>query len=149
MKIPFYLITPEKIVYQEEVDSITLPTVDGEITVLPHHIPLITALAPGVITLKNGSEVHFVSVMDGVVKVDKMGLTVLSASADRATELVMEQVEKALEDAKKLAQEKKMSETEFLQAMTLVARETSRLHALRRHHSHRGTSISSDNNSNS
>ena len=85
------------------------------------------------ITLRNENQEHFVSVSEGVVKVDKMGLTVLATSADKATELVMEQVEKALEDAKKLVQEKKTNETEFLQAMTLVARETSRLHALRRH----------------
>ncbi len=147
MKIPFYLITPEKIVYQEEVDSISLPTTDGEITVLPHHIPLITVLSAGVITLRNEGETHYVSVTDGVVKVDKMGLTVLATSADRANDLVMEQVEKALEDAKKLANEKKMSETEFLEAMTLVTRETARLHALRRHHSHKGVTIESANNS--
>lgn len=141
MKIPFYLITPEKIVYQDEVDSVSLPTVDGEITILPNHIPLITALGHGVITLKNGNDTHFLSVSEGVVKVDKMGLTVLATSADRATELVMEDVQKALDDAKRMAEEKKTSETEFLQAMALVARETSRLHALRRHRSHKGMSI--------
>ncbi len=145
MKIPFYLITPEKIVYQEEVESISLPTVDGEITVLPHHIPLITALAPGVITLRNEGTEHFVSVTEGIVKVDKTGLTVLASSADRATELVLEQVQKALEDAKKLAQEKITSESEFLQAMTLVTRETSRLHALRRHHTKQGIHLDNNN----
>ncbi len=144
MKIPFYLVTPERIVYQEEVDSVSLPTVNGEITVLPNHIPLITALRHGVITLRNENQEHFVSVSEGVVKVDKMGLTVLATSADKATELVMEQVEKALADAKKLVQEKRTSETEFLQAMTLVARETSRLHALRRHRGGRSGSINRD-----
>lgn len=145
MKIPFYLITPEKIVYQEEVESISLPTVDGEITVLPNHIPLITALSPGVITLRNEGTEHFVSVTEGVVKVDKTGLTVLASSADRATELVMEQVQTALDDAKRMAQEKKTSEAEFLQAMALVARETSRLHALRRHHTRQGISLDRNN----
>ena len=71
----FSLITPKKCL-PGRVDSITLPTVDGEITVLPHHIPLITALGHGVITLKNNGETHFLSVSEGVVKVDKMGLTV-------------------------------------------------------------------------
>lgn len=149
MKIPFYLITPERVVYQEEADSITLPTVDGEITVLPHHIPLITVLAPGVVVLRSEGVEHFVSVMDGVVKVDKMGLTVLSSSADKATDMVMADVEKALEDAKKLVQEKKVSETELLQAMMLVTRETSRLNALRRHHTRRGGMGSGSENMNS
>lgn len=134
MKIPFYLVTPEKIVFQEDVESATMPTVDGEITVLPHHIPLITALAHGVIQLKTAEETHYVSVSHGVVKVDAMGITVLSAHAERADEMVMEQVEKALADAKKLADLKKESDEEYVQAMTLVAKESARLHALRKHH---------------
>ncbi len=134
MKIPFYLVTPEKIVFQQDVESATMPTVDGEITVLPHHIPLITALTHGVIQLKTAEETHYVSVSHGVVKVDSMGITVLSASAERADEMVMEQVEKALADAKKLAELKKESDEEYTQAMAIVAKESARLHALRKHH---------------
>lgn len=136
MTIPFYLITPEKIVFQEEVESATMPTVDGEITVLPHHIPLITALTNGVIQLKTGSDIHYVSVSEGVVKVDSMGITVLSTVAHRADEMVMEQVEKALEDAKKVMEMKRGSDEEFALAMAVVARENMKLHAMRKHHSH-------------
>ncbi len=134
MKIPFYLVTPEKIVFQQEVESATIPTVDGEITVLPMHVPLITALTHGVIQLKTGSETHYVSVSHGVVKVDSMGITILSTHAERADEMIMEQVEKALADAKKLAELKRESDEEYSQAMLLVAKEGARLHALRKHH---------------
>lgn len=134
MTIPFYLVTPEKIVFQQEVESATMPTVDGEITVLPMHVPLVTALTDGVIQLKAGKEIHYVSISRGVVKVDSMGITVLSASAQRADEMVLEQVEKALEDAKKLAELKKESDEEYAQALALVAKEGARLHALRKHH---------------
>jgi F-type H+-transporting ATPase subunit epsilon len=139
MTIPFYLITPEKILFQHEVESATMPTVDGEITVLPHHIPLVTALTYGVIKLRYGGEEHFVSVADGVVKVDATGVTVLATGAERADELIAEQVEKALYDAKKLAEEKRGSDNEFAQAMLLVQRETARLHAVKRHRMKTGT----------
>ena len=59
--IPFYLITPERIAYQDFVDSVTLPTPDGEITILPHHVPLITMLGSGVVQLKKGSQEYFLS----------------------------------------------------------------------------------------
>lgn len=142
--LPFYLVTPERVVYQGEVDGVSLPTVEGEITVLPHHIPLVTALMHGVIRLHEGKSQRFLSVSEGVAKVDSMGVTVLTATAEHAEELVMEQVEKALEDAKKLAHERRGSETEFAQAMILVARETARLRAVRRARGHgRGIDTSS------
>lgn len=142
MTIPFYLITPERIVFQERVVSATLPTPDGEITVLPQHIPLITAVSSGVVKLRaeNGDE-HILAIHDGVAKVDAMGVTVLAASAERADELIMEQVEKALSDAKNLAQERQSSEADMVQALALVQRETARLHAIRRHHGRRGMSV--------
>ena len=43
------LITPDGPVFEGQVDSASLPTPDGEITVLPHHIPLITVVSPGTI----------------------------------------------------------------------------------------------------
>ena len=42
MRINFKIATPERVVFKDEVDSITLPTVMGEITILPNHIPLIS-----------------------------------------------------------------------------------------------------------
>lgn len=130
--LPFYLVTPERVVYQGQVDGVSLPTVDGEITVLPHHIPLVTALTHGVIRLHEGKSQKFLSVSEGVAKIDSMGVTVLTTTAEHAEELVIEQVEKALADAKKLAHEKRGSDEEFAQAMAMIARESARLRAVHR-----------------
>ena len=43
----FQIITPERVVFSDEINQVSLPTEDGEITVLPHHIPLVTILKPG------------------------------------------------------------------------------------------------------
>ncbi|MBU1029276.1 F0F1 ATP synthase subunit epsilon, partial [Patescibacteria group bacterium] len=51
MKLIFELTTPERVVEKKEVDGITVPTQAGEITVLPGHIPLVSSLKPGMITL--------------------------------------------------------------------------------------------------
>ena len=48
VKIRFKIVTPERTVYENEIDQVTLPTQEGEITVLPEHIPLIAVLKPKV-----------------------------------------------------------------------------------------------------
>jgi len=50
------ITTPEKIVLNEDVDSVTIPTTTGEITVLPHHIPLVSQIAPGILVMKKGGK---------------------------------------------------------------------------------------------
>lgn len=131
--IPFFLITPERTVYQDEVDSVSLPTPDGEITILPHHIPLITMLGPGVVRLRRGNDENFLSCSNGVVKVDSSGVTVLADSAEKADELVEEEIEKARENARELMLHKKRDSADFAQAVALLERETARLKAVRRH----------------
>lgn len=131
--IPFFLITPERTVYQDSVDSVSLPTPDGEITILPHHIPLITMLGPGVVRLKKANDEHFLSCSNGVVKVDKTGVTVLADSAEKADELVEEEIEKARENAHDLMLHKKRDTADFAQAVLMLEREIARLKAVKRH----------------
>lgn len=131
--LPFSLITPERIVFQDEVDSVSLPTPDGEITILPHHIALITMLGSGVIRLKKENEESFLSCSNGVVKVDKMGVMVLADSAERADELIEEEIEKARQEAKQLMAHKRRDSAEFAQAVALLERETARLRTVRRY----------------
>ncbi len=47
-----------KVVYENQVDEVTIPTADGEITVLPDHIPLISVLAVGEVRIKKGDAVE-------------------------------------------------------------------------------------------
>ena len=56
MKIKFEIITPERTVYQDDIDQLTLPTKMGEITILPHHIPLVAALLPGELRIKKNDQ---------------------------------------------------------------------------------------------
>lgn len=145
--ISLQIISPERALYSDTVDSVTLPTFDGEITILPHHIPLITALKAGVVKLKKGNADMYFSVSTGIVKVDESGIVVLADTAERADELVEEKVEKAREDAQKAMQEKHVDSEEFVRALAIMERETARLKAIRRHRSSSGMHITSDNNS--
>ena len=63
------IVTPERLVLEEMVDQVTLPTTEGEITILPDHIPLIAGLSSGnVVAITNGEHVPM-AVVGGFVKV--------------------------------------------------------------------------------
>src|SRR5437867_2147705 len=65
------IITPERLVLEEMVDQVTMPTSEGEITILPEHIPLISGLASGdVVAVHNGEHVPM-AVVGGFVEVKK------------------------------------------------------------------------------
>ena len=65
-KLNFEIITPEKIVYSDKVDEVVLPTVMGEIGILPNHIPLVSILKPGELRIKKGKEEEFLAVSGGL-----------------------------------------------------------------------------------
>ncbi|MFA6609207.1 MAG: ATP synthase F1 subunit epsilon [Candidatus Paceibacterota bacterium] len=102
------IVTPEKIVFEEVVDQVSMPTTLGEITVLPDHIPLISELASGdVVASLNGEHVPF-AVVGGFIEVKKSndGITEVAVLADFA-EHVSELSDEAIEKAKAHAEELK------------------------------------------
>ena len=66
MKLQLEVITPEKIVYKEEVDEVVVPTENGEIAILPHHVNLVTKIAPGEMMVKTGKTEHFMAITGGL-----------------------------------------------------------------------------------
>lgn len=132
------LITPERTVFEGDVDSVSLPTPDGEITVLPHHIPLLSIVVPGSVTIRRGREVQLFAVSRGVIEVTGTTVRVLADTADRAEELQEEAVEKAKVAAEKLMTERRGDAEGFAEATAILERELARLHVVRRHRSHMG-----------
>jgi F-type H+-transporting ATPase subunit epsilon len=89
-------------VFSEEVDSVTLPGSEGELGILPQHIPLVTALKPGeLVYLKSGKHQHY-AVGTGFVEVTGQRVSVITDMAMGEGEID----EKAVEDALKRAQER-------------------------------------------
>jgi len=76
------IISPEKIIFSNDIKMVTLPSYEGDMSILKHHISIITFLRPGVIkTHKNDGTVEEFFVQDGTVEYFKDSLIVLSASA--------------------------------------------------------------------
>ncbi len=100
------IITPERLVFEEMVDQVSLPTTLGEITVLPEHIPLITSLSSGDIVAVVNNEHIPMAVVGGFLEVknDENGITNVAVLADFA-EHVSELGDDAIEKAKARADE--------------------------------------------
>lgn len=103
------IVTPEKIILEEMVDQVTLPTTEGEITVLPEHIPIVGALASGdIVAVSNGEHIPF-AVSGGFVEVKQnKGITevaILADFAEHVGEITDEVIEKAKAHAKELTKQ--------------------------------------------
>ena len=100
------IITPEKLILEEMVDSVTLPTLEGEITILPDHIPIIAGLKSGdIIAIANGEHIPM-AVVGGFVETkqtrDKTEVTILADFAEHIGNITEEEIAKAKTKAEEL-----------------------------------------------
>lgn len=86
-KLTLKVITPERIVLDQEVDEVVVRAIDGELAVLPNHEPLLTALAIDVLRYKSGREEMTAAVMGGIMEVNNNEVTVLADLAELDTEV--------------------------------------------------------------
>lgn len=102
----FKIITPERVVFSDDVTQVSLMTKDGEITVLPHHIPLVTLLQPGELRYKKNNEEFSIAVSGGFAEVrPDNSLVILADTAEHATEIDLTRAEAARARAAKLMSE--------------------------------------------
>jgi F-type H+-transporting ATPase subunit epsilon len=81
------IVTPERKVLDESVDSVTVPTASGEAGILPNHAPLISALKPGILSYSNKGVTERLAVSGGFVEVSSNKVSVLTDAAETATEI--------------------------------------------------------------
>ena len=81
------IVTPERKVFDETVDSVTVPTASGEAGILPNHAPLISALKPGILSYSNKGTTERLAVAGGFVEVSSNTVSVLTDTAETAAEI--------------------------------------------------------------
>jgi F-type H+-transporting ATPase subunit epsilon len=141
-KIKFKIVTPEKTVYEAEINQVTLPTQEGEITVLPGHIPLISVLQAGELVAKVGGEEIAMAVSGGIVEVRKNELVILADTAERAEEIDLKRAEEARERAEKLKDERiQADETQYATAAAILEKNLARIRVAKKHLTRRGMKL--------
>lgn len=107
------IITPERIIYSDEVEMVVAPGAEGELGILPHHTPLFTQIKPGEIKIKKGGQETFLAVTGGFLDVAPQSkVTILADYAIRSEEIEIARAEEAKKRAEELMREKK-SKQEF------------------------------------
>ncbi len=104
------IITPERVVLEERVDSVTIPTTMGEIGVLFGHIPLVTTLKSGDIVAKVGDEVVPIAVVGGFVEIKNNEVAILADFAEHVSAISDEVAARAQARAEELKQMKDKNE---------------------------------------
>ena len=135
MKIELSIITPDRELLNEAVDWVSLPTEAGVITVLPHHLALITALVPGELELHTGTTDRHLAIHGGFADIDGARVRVLADAAELAEEINERRAQEALDRAEKAKAEATTNEE---QASVIAALERSivRLRVAKRRHRH-------------
>lgn len=107
VKLHLEIITPERVVLTEDVDAVVIPAAEGEITVLPEHIPLFTRVKPGEIRYLKGGGEFFMAVQEGFLEVRSDNVNILTNYAVRSEEIEIAKVETARKRAEEALREKK------------------------------------------
>lgn len=127
------ILTPEREVFRDEIDQVTLPTQDGEITVLPHHVPLVSILKPGELLIRRGGEVVPLAVSGGIIEVEGLSVMVLADTAERVEEIIEERAEEGRRRAEELLHEKRVDVEEYARIAAKMEKELARLKVIRKY----------------
>src|SRR5450631_1807976 len=95
----FELASPTRLVFSGEVEQVDVPGAEGDFGVLAGHAPLISALRPGILTIREGGGAKRLYVRDGFAEVNASGLTVLAEFATPVEELDSGEIQKEIEAA--------------------------------------------------
>lgn len=133
MTIKFKIVTPERVVYENEVDEATIPTTEGQITVLPHHIPLMSLLNAGELILKKDGQEIPMAVSSGFIQVNNNEIIILADTAEHAEEIDEARASEARIRAHNLLKEAKNTEdVNYTALVAKMEREVARLNISRR-----------------
>jgi len=128
-KFKLKLIAPDGVKYEAEATAVILPTSDGEIEILPGHMPLVSLLAPGEMIIKNGSEEKSLVTEGGVAEITTDLVKILADTAEEVhnlNELKIAQAKKTAEE--RLANAKDF--VEFTEAQALLEKQLAKIHFL-------------------
>lgn len=145
-KLKFQIVTPERTVLREEVDSLTCPTEMGQITILPNHIPLIASLQTGELIAKiNGKDQHL-AVSGGFVEIRPGNeIVVLADTAEHSDEIDLTRAEEAIKRAQEdMKNAKQRNSPEYANFSSVFQKNLVRTRVARRSRKHGAGGITSE-----
>ena len=125
------IVTPEGVIFSEDVEMVALRSVDGQIGILPHHIRLMTQMVPGEMIVRKDGRDQYLAVGEGLVEVTGDHVAIATDMA-----VAVEKIDEAMaEEARQRAEARlsdKISDEEVASVNASLARSLAQLHVKRR-----------------
>jgi len=115
-------VTPERVIYSDEVDAVIAPGVEGQLGILPHHTPLITMLRSGELRVRKGEEETCIAVFGGFLEVRPDRVIVLADAAERAEEIDVAKAQEAKRRAEQQMASRVLTEVDKAQVEAALRR---------------------------
>jgi len=133
------VVTAERAVFDQDVDMVVAPGIEGQLGILPHHAPLMTALTFGELIIhRAGQEEEFLAIGGGFMEVQPDRVIILADSAERAEEIDIERAEEARQRAAQTMAQKRQDDVDFARAEAALRRSVLRLKVAKRRRSRGG-----------
>jgi F-type H+-transporting ATPase subunit epsilon len=128
------IVTPEKVAYADDVDSVVLPATEGEMGALAMHSSLLTQMNAGEIIVTKGGTKHYLAVGEGFVSVDQASVKVMTDMALAWEAIDESAAEAAVQRAKEAMARKDLGSEEAAAVQASLAKSLAQLHVKRRRH---------------
>jgi F-type H+-transporting ATPase subunit epsilon len=130
------IVTPEKLAFQGDVESVVIPGSEGEFGVLQSHIPLMTQIKPGEVVVTVGGKKDYLAVGEGFATVSHDRVNILTDMAIEWAHIDESAAEAAIERARAtLANKHELTDEECASVSASLMKSLAQLHVKRRHHS--------------
>ena len=125
------VVTPERVLVSQEVDTVVAPGTEGEFGVLPGHVLFLSGIVPGELRYTSGSVEDSMVVTTGFAEVSNDKVSVLVDAAEKTSEIDMERARQAIERARtRLAKERGSEDVDFIRAELALKRAIARVNAV-------------------
>ncbi len=129
-EINLEIISPEKLIFQDVVDSITIPGTLGGFQVLKNHAPLMSTIEVGIVIVKKENETHYFTTGGGTIEVLNNKVLILADSTEKVQDIDIDRAEQAKERAEERLAKKKEEELNVARAELALKRSVNRINAI-------------------
>jgi len=128
------IVTPEKLAYADDVDSVVCPGVEGELGVLPHHAPLLTTLGYGELRIRKGGREEYFAIAGGFLQVRPDKVVVMAETADMSSEIDLQRALAAKAEAERALEAGFVEPADLSMARAQLQRALLRIRVAERRH---------------
>jgi F-type H+-transporting ATPase subunit epsilon len=132
MPLHLEVVTPERLAYEDEVDMVLVPGIDGELGILPHHTPLVSLLGVGELKIRKAGTEEVFAIAGGFLQVRPDKVVVMAETAEIDADIDLERAQRARAEAEKALESGHADGADLTAARAELQRALVRIHVAER-----------------